>query len=116
LKHTKHICFINLILFLGSFLLLSVSGFASKGSENQVDLLTKHSVSKQGTTSATSIQQLSEETENENENDLKPAFNTLLFSLTLCSLNTQSYVFAGVSPKFPKVSQPIYISVSNFRI
>ena len=116
LKQFKHISKLNLVLFLVSFLLLSIVSVTNRSTDSQSKFSNKETLSQQSSSSNSNTQQLSEENETESENSLEPAFKFLPFFTPFKSLLTVAYLTENSYSDELKAVQPIYISINNLRI
>lgn len=107
----------NLLFFLGSFVMISITSF-SNSSKNPDSFHLKHHLSSKKYFSDNSSQILSEENidENETENDHELQTFILPFFISCFSLNAYQFPITSVTPLTEKLTNPIYLSVCNFRI
>ena len=119
LKKTKNILSIlNLLLFLVSFSFYSINSIAGLSASLSQDQIHKKYTEKQNSTDNNSSQQLSEknETETESEKDFTaPAF-VLNFFVSCFQLEVLQTSPHSAQLLAENTSNPIYISVRNFRI
>jgi len=117
LKRFKNILSItNLVLFLGSFLLITIISLSSSSNAQSPDQLHQHLSSKQDAVNDGSSQQLSEKNETENESDFELQALILPFFISYFQLEISQPVIQQAQPLAEKTSSPIYVSVCNFRI
>ena len=117
LKKQHHtLCKFNLVLFLGSFVLLSLLAFFASTGNLPFNGLHTQILHKQEQVGPGSVQQISEETENDFENDFELA--TVLLPFTVSTLSDFIIHKPSRSLRFNSESdsKPIYLSIRNFRI
>jgi hypothetical protein len=117
LKITKKIfSLFNLILFVGSFGFSSISGLASTHYYSQ-EHTQKHFAAKENTeNNCSQILFEKNENENESENDIQLQALLLPFFASYFQLEVQDPAYTPAQPLSLKYTNPIYISVCNFRI
>ena len=93
-----------------------MGGFGYKGVDAQSNLLHRPIISKHLNSSVSGLQQLSEEKETENENDLQPLLKVLPFNFSYYAKASEPHIYISEITHSIKSPQPIYLSVSNFRI
>lgn len=108
---------INLIIFLGSFTMISISGF-SNSSKNTDSFHIAHHLSCKKEMSYSSSQLLIEENSNENESEdgfeMQEFF--LPFLVSYINFDCIQLPIASVTSLAEKLTNPIYLAVCNFRI
>ena len=107
----------NLILFVGSFGFTSMSSLASTLHSHSQGQIQKQFISKEDTENNCS-QVLFEKNENENESESDMQLQALLlpFFVSFFQLEVQELAYMSAHPLSVKYTNPIYISVCNFRI
>jgi len=121
LKITKKIfSLFNLFLFIGSFCFTSLNGYASLQTIQDPGHAQKQFVSKHDVENNNYSQLLFEKNENENENesetDLQLQVLLLPFLISYFQFEIQSLSFITVPAPEVKYTNPIYLSVCNFRV
>ncbi len=115
LSKTAYLSFFFLFCFLASFGANTIRNFNSSASHSKLIHSKLVSVSSKEESTSANNDFLLEKTENETENDFQAQSFILPFFITYFQYETlQPITFA--KPLAEKLSNPIYISVCNFRI
>jgi hypothetical protein len=116
LKNKKSIfTFFNLVLFISSLLFSTLNGF-SAGKPNFHSHAVRHEVNASQSTDNGCSEMLFEKIENETEHDIHEQAILLPFSIAYFNLESPQFSRVHTQPIADKLSNPIYLSVCNFRI